>query len=105
MRQRVIEHSLRVVALYYTNIRLQRLAELEQITVDELEDRIIDLVFNEGFYAKINRPKGIITFKRKQKVAEVADEFSGNVMQLCQLVDQAHSLIEKERMGMSRSKT
>jgi hypothetical protein len=104
MRRRVIEHSLRVVAMYYTNIRLQRLAELEQITVDELEDRIIDLVFNEGFYAKIDRPKGIITFKRKQKVAEVADDFSGNIMKLCRLVDQAHSLIEKERQCIHRVK-
>jgi hypothetical protein len=104
MRQRVIEHSLRVVALYYTNIRLQRLAELEQITVDELEDRIVDLVFNEGFYAKIDRPKGIITFKRKLKVPEVADEFSGNVMKLCRLVDQAHMLVEKERMCVHRPK-
>jgi hypothetical protein len=104
MRQRVIEHSLRVVAMYYTNIRLARLAELEQITVNELEDRIVDLVFNEGFYAKIDRPKGIITFKRKQKVAEVADEFSSNIMKLCKLVDQAHSLIEKERQCIHRQK-
>jgi hypothetical protein len=102
MRQRVIEHSLRVVAAYYTKIRLQRLAELEQISVDELEQRIIDLVFNEGFYARIDRPRGIITFKRKQQVGEVADEFSDTVMRLCKLVDQAHSLIEKERQRIQR---
>jgi hypothetical protein len=102
MRQRVIEHSLRVVATYYNKIRLQRLAALEQISVDELEERIIDLVFNEGFYAKIDRPRGIITFKRKQQVGEVADEFSETVMKLCKLVDQAHSLIEKERQRIHR---
>ena len=102
MRRRVIEHSLRVVAMYYTHIRLARLAELEQITPDELEERIIDMVFNEDFYARIDRPKGIITFKKQQKVAEVADEFSDNIMQLCRLVDQAHSLIEKERQCIHR---
>ncbi|OHT17488.1 PCI domain containing protein [Tritrichomonas foetus] len=104
MRRRVIEHGLRVVSMFYTNIRLQRLAELLQLTVDELEERIIDLVFNEAFYAKINRPKGIITFKKQQKVSEVADEFSSNIMKLCKLVDQAHSLIEKEKQCIHRVK-
>jgi len=104
MRRRTIEHGLRVVAGYYTQIRLQRLADLEQITVDELEQRIIDLVFAEDFYAKIDRPKGIVIFKRQQKVSEVADEFSANIMKLCKLVDQAHSLIEKERQRVYRPK-
>lgn len=104
MRRRVIEHGLRVVSIFYTNIRLQRLAELLQLTVDELEERIIDLVFNEAFYAKINRPKGIITFKKQQKVSEVADEFSANIMKLCKLVDQAHSLIDKEKQNIHRTK-
>ena len=104
MRRRVIEHGLRVVSMFYTNIRLSRLAELLQLSVDELEERIIDLVFNEDFYAKINRPKGIITFKKQQKVSEVADEFSSNIMKLCKLVDQAHSLIEKERQCIHREK-
>ncbi|KAK8894457.1 26S proteasome non-ATPase regulatory subunit 12 [Tritrichomonas musculus] len=104
MRRRVIEHGLRVVSMFYTNIRLKRLAELLQLTEDELEERVIDLVFNEAFYAKIDRPKGIITFKKQQKVSEVADEFSSNIMKLCKLVDQAHSLIEKERQEIHRSK-
>ncbi|KAH0792788.1 26S proteasome non-ATPase regulatory subunit 12 [Histomonas meleagridis] len=104
MRRRVIEHGLRVIAMYYTNIRLVRLAELLQLTVDELEDRIIDLVFNEDFYAKVNRPKGVITFKKQQKTSELADEFSENIMKLCRLVDQAHSLIEKERQFIHRAK-
>ena len=104
MRRRVIEHGLRVVSTFYTNIRLQRLAELLQLTVDELEERIIDLVFNEAFYAKIDRPKGIITFKKQQKVSEVADEFSANIMRLCKYVDQAHSLIEKEKQKVHRAK-
>jgi hypothetical protein len=103
MRKRVIEHSLRVVASYYTRIRLQRLAELEQITLDELESRIIDLVFNDEFYAKIDRPKGVITFQRKQKEAEVGDEFSSNLVKLCRLVDHTHALIEKELQGISRN--
>lgn len=104
MRRRVIEHGLRVVSIFYTNISLQRLAQLLQITVDELEERIIDLVFNEDFYAKINRPKGVITFKKQQKVSEVADEFSADIMKLCKLVDQAHSLIEKEKQNIHREK-
>lgn len=104
MRCRVIEHGLHVIAMYYTEIRLVRLAQLLQLSVDELEKRIIDLVFNEDFYAKINRPKGIITFKRQQKVSEVADEFSDDIMKLCRLVDQAHSLIEKEHQFIHQSK-
>ncbi|OHT02088.1 PCI domain containing protein [Tritrichomonas foetus] len=104
MRRRVIEHGLRVVSHFYTNIRLQRLAELLQLSVDELEERIIDLVFNEDFYSKINRPKGIVTFKKQQKVSEVADEFSADIMKLCKLVDQAHSLIEKEKQNIQRVK-
>lgn len=104
MRRRVIEHGLRVVSTFYTNIRLRRLAELLQLSDDELEERIIDLVFNEEFYAKIDRPKGIITFKKQQKVSEVADDFSANIMQLCKLIDQAHSLIEKEKQKIHRAK-
>jgi hypothetical protein len=102
MRTRVIEHSLRVIASYYTRIRLARLAALEQISVDELEKRIIDLVFDEGFYAKIDRPRGIIAFKRRQKEAEVGDEFAANIMKLCRLVDQTHVLIQRDVQGIDR---
>ena len=97
MRKRVIEHGLRTISQNYTRIYLERLAELLQLTVDELEERIIDLVFAEEFYARIDRPAGIVTFKKQKKVSEVADEFSMNIAQVCKLVDKANSLIEKER--------
>jgi len=104
MRKRVIEHGLRIASMYYTKIRIERLAELVQLSVEELEERIIDLVFSEQFYARIDRPKGIVTFKKQKKVSEVADEFSQNISKLCRLVDHAHSLIEKERQCIHRVK-
>lgn len=104
LRRRVIEHGLRVIAKFYTNIRLGRLAELLHLEINELEERIIDLVFNEDFYAKIDRPKGIVTFKKQQKVSEVADSFSEDIMTICRLVDHAHSLIEKEKQCIHRLK-
>lgn len=102
MKKRVIEHGLRTISMYYTRIRLERLAELLKISVDELEQHIIDLVFAEEFYARIDRPAGIVTFKKQKKVSEVADEFSDNIAQVCKLVDKANSLIEKERQFHSK---
>lgn len=104
MRRRVIEHGLRTISKYYSRIRLERLAQLLVLSVDELEQRIIDLVFSENFYARIDRPKGIVTFKKQKKVSEVADEFSENIAKVCKLVDKANSLIEKERQCIHRTK-
>lgn len=104
MRKRVIEHGLRTISKYYTRIRLERLAQLLVLTVDELEQRIIDLVFADNFYARIDRPKGIVTFKKQKKVSEVADEFSDNIAKVCKLVDKANSLIEKERQCFNTAK-
>ena len=104
IRKRVIEHGLRITSMYYTKIKIERLAQLVQLNVEELEERIIDLVFSEQFYARIDRPKGVVTFKKQKKVSEVADEFSKNISILCKLVDHAHSLIEKERQCIHRAK-
>lgn len=104
MRIRVVEHGLRIISGFYSRISLQKLAKLLAIGVDELEQRIIDLVFNEKFYARIDRPNKIVTFKVQKKVSEVADEFSRNVAEVCKLVDHAHYLIEKEKLSYQKVK-
>lgn len=74
--------NIRVMSKYYTYISIKRLAELLELTEDvisnlllmdvyfidvlilqQVEDSLSALVVSKTVYAKIDRPKGIVTFK------------------------------------------
>lgn len=98
LRKRVIEHNVRVVAKYYTRIRTERLTQLLDLTEDETEKYISELVTSKTVYAKINRPQGVVSFAKPRDADDTLNEWSFNMKSLLGLLERVDHLITKEEM-------
>lgn len=95
---RVIEHNLQVIGGYYARITLQRLAQMLDLTPDEAEKHLSDLVVGGSLAAKIDRPAGIIRFSKRAGASEALNGWSGNIGRLLVLVEKTCQQIQKESM-------
>ena len=57
-RNRVVEHNIRVIALYYTRLTLKRMAELLALSENETEDFLSSMVVKGAVEAKTDRLEG-----------------------------------------------
>ncbi|KAF8330428.1 PCI-domain-containing protein [Cantharellus anzutake] len=94
LHSRVIEHNIRVIAQYYTRIRLPRLTALLDLTPRETEETLSRLVVSGSVYAQIDRPAGIVSFRGRKSAEDVMNEWSNDVQKLM-------TLVEKSWMGMN----
>lgn len=98
LRKRVIEHNVRVVAKYYTRIQMVRLTQLLDLTEDETEKYISQLVTSKTVYAKIDRPAHIVSFAQPRDADDILNEWSSNMRSLLGLLERVDHLITKEEM-------
>ena len=98
LRKRVIEHNVRVVAKYYTRIQMKRLTELLDLTEDETEKYISELVTSKTVYAKIDRPARIVSFAKPRDADDILNEWSSEMKSLLGLLERIDHLITKEEM-------
>ena len=98
LRKRVIEHNVRVIAKYYTRIQMSRLTQLLDLTEDETEKYISELVTAKTVYAKIDRPARIVNFAKPRDADDVLNGWSGNMKSLLGLLERIDHLITKEEM-------
>ena len=96
LRKRVIEHNVRVIAKYYTRIQFARLTQLLDLSEDETEQYISNLVTSKTIYAKIDRPAKLVSFKKPADADDVLNEWSGNMKSLLGLLERIDHLITKE---------
>jgi len=105
LHKRVIEHNIRIISKYYTRIHLSRLAALLDLNVAESEETLSSLVVSGTIYARIDRPAGIVSFKKLRSEREMLNTWSHDVGQLLDLVDTVGHLINKEEMVHRIAKT
>ena len=98
LRHRVIEHNVRVVAKYYTRITFPRLTELLDLSEEETEKYISDLVTKKTVFARIDRPARLVDFQDRRGADEVLDEWSGSMKGLLGLLERVGHLIQREEM-------
>jgi len=95
---RIIEHNIRVVAKYYNHIRTARLSQLLCLDISETEKHLSRLVVGGTVFAKIDRPHGIIAFKKVEQPSDVLNSWSSDIEQLLGLVENTCHLIHRENM-------
>ncbi|MCJ1479990.1 hypothetical protein MMC06_000144 [Schaereria dolodes] len=98
LRKRVIEHNVRVIAKYYTRIKMPRLTQLLDLDEEETESYISQLVTAKTVYAKIDRPARVVSFAKTRDADEVLNEWSGSMKSLLGLLERIDHLITKEEM-------
>eukprot|EP01133_Synstelium_polycarpum_P012974 gene12974-15249_t len=98
LRKRVVEHNIRVVSTYYKRISTKRLAELLDLSLDESERFISDLVSNKTIFCRIDRPAGIAQFIEPKDSATVLNGWASDISSLLDLVEKTNHLIQREFM-------
>jgi len=104
LRSRIIEHNVRIVSKYYTQMTFARFCELLSTTEEEAEAVLSRLVVQETIHARIDRPAGCISFRKATSSVETLNEWSASVNKLMALVDTTIHDINKEEM-IARIKT
>ncbi|TGZ67496.1 hypothetical protein CRM22_004765 [Opisthorchis felineus] len=98
LHSRLIERNIRVIAGYYTKLRLQRLAQLLDLDIEQAEKYLSELVVGKTITAKIDRLQGIVHFTVPKTPTEILNDWSYNTKCLMTLINQATHLINKERV-------
>ena len=86
--------NIRVVAEYYSRIRMNRLTALLDLSPQQTEETLSRLVVSGTVWARIDRPAGIINFRNKKSPEDVMNEWSSDMQRLL-------GLVEKTWMGMN----
>ncbi|QRW11889.1 26S proteasome non-ATPase regulatory subunit 12 [Ceratobasidium sp. AG-Ba] len=94
LHMRVIEHNIRVVSVYYTRITLARLTSLLDLPPAQTEETLCKLVVDGSVWARIDRPKGIINFRKPRTADDVLNAWSADVSKMM-------GLVEKSSMGIN----
>jgi len=98
LKKRVVEHNIRVIEAYYRRIRMSRLSQLLDLSEEASEKFISDLVVSKSIFAKIDRPTGIVSFRKRKDANEFLNEWSVNVNDLLDLLEKTCHLVHRENM-------
>jgi 26S proteasome regulatory subunit N5 len=90
------QQNVRVIAGYYTAITSARLSELLDLPQEEAEKALADLVVSKLVYAKINRPKGVVSFTKPKDPNEHLNDWSTNISNLLDLMERTTHLISRD---------
>lgn len=96
LKNRVIEHNIRVISTYYSRISVPRLQQLLDLSETETESQLSALVSNKSVYARINRPEQLVVFKKTKKSEEVLKEWSADFGKLIGEIEKVRQQIQKE---------
>ncbi|KAJ2616713.1 proteasome regulatory particle subunit [Coemansia sp. RSA 1365] len=98
LRDRVIEHNVRVIAKYYSRANITRLNELLDLDADDVEAFLSKAVVAGTIYARIDRPSGVVNFSKPRDGEEQLNGWASDVGKLLSLVEKTTHLISKEEI-------
>jgi len=105
LHTRVIEHNIRVVAMYYTRITLVRLTSLLDLTVKQTEEVLARLVVSGTIWARVDRPAGVVNFRSKKTAEDVMNEWSSDMQKLLGLVEKTWMGVNAAQAAQTRVKS
>jgi 26S proteasome regulatory subunit N5 len=98
LKDRVVEHNIRIMAKYYTKVTLTRMAQLLDLKTDEVEEVLCNMVVAGTVRGKTDRPAGIVSFQESKDPSELLNDWSHNLNSLMSLIARTTHLINKEEM-------
>lgn len=98
LKNRVVEHNIRMMAKYYTRIHLKRMAELLDLSVKESEEFLCQLVVSGTVTARMDRLEGVVNFGTNPEHSQLLNTWSDSLHHLMALVNKTTHLINKEEM-------
>ncbi|KAF2368443.1 Proteasome component (PCI) domain [Trinorchestia longiramus] len=98
LRNRVVEHNIRMMAKYYTRIKLARMAELLDLAPKECEEFLCQLVVSGTIIARTDRLEGVVSFGTPPEHSKRLNDWADSLHTLMALVNRTTHLINKEQM-------
>jgi 26S proteasome regulatory subunit N5 len=83
------------VAKYFTRIRMDRLTTFLDLSEEDSEKYLSEMVTSGAIYARIDRPAKLINFQKPKDANEVLNEWGGNIHELLGLCEKLGHLITK----------
>lgn len=80
--------------MYYTRITLPRLTSLLDLPAKETEEVLCRLVVSGSVFARVDRPAGVVTFRKKETAEDILNDWASDTGKLM-------SLVEKSWMDMN----
>ena len=97
LQKRIVQFNLvKVLSVFYSRIRLSKLAHIVGLSTDQAEIEITELVSNKALQVKVDRPAGIVCFHPRMNPQARLDVWGGNINQALDLVESTSNLIQKE---------
>jgi len=96
LEKRVVEHNIRIIAVYYRRISLERMAQHINQSRDDTELAVSELVNAKMIYAKIDRPSGIISFRAPQNAMDLMESWATGIKSLLTKMDSVAQLTHRE---------
>lgn len=98
MHARITEHNIQAIASYYSRVTMGRLAQLLALPVADMEKQLCEMVSKKQVYARIDRPKGVVSFSAPKSPNELLNDWSADISSLLNLLEGSCHLIHKENM-------
>ncbi|KAE9420339.1 hypothetical protein Angca_004933, partial [Angiostrongylus cantonensis] len=99
LHMRVGEHNMRVISKYYTQITFDRLSELLDFPLNDMESFLCNLIVTGAVCdAKIHRPSRVVNLRARKANMEQLDQWANNVKKLTETLNKVSHLILKEQM-------
>lgn len=100
MRDRVVEHNLRVISHCFSHMSLVRLAQLLELNEIESEAQLCRLAPTMLSAMRIDRVAGTVAFKRPRSPADVLNDWATATDSLLALLVRSSHAISKEEMAL-----
>jgi 26S proteasome regulatory subunit N5 len=104
LRLRVVEHNIYTISSFYDRITMRRLSQILELTEDEAEQHLCDMVSDRGLAVKIDRASGTIRFGGPRQKSAVLNQWSGNINKLLQTLESTCEMISKEQQQFAAMK-
>ena len=97
-RKYLIQHNLGIFQKYFSQVRMERISQMIDINLDEVEQELADMCIQKHIFAKINRINFTVNFKTKQDNTDKLNEMNFDLGKMLDIVEDTCHLIHKENL-------
>lgn len=93
----LVQHNIRVVAKYYSELTIQRLSELTNAEKSYCEEELCVLNNNKVISCRVDRISDLIDFKEIEHENNLLQNWNSSINSILDMVDITSNLINRER--------
>jgi DNA-binding protein Fis len=97
-RKYLIQHNLGIFQKYFSQVKMERISQMIDINLEEVEQELADMCIQKHIFAKINRINFTVNFKPRQDNADKLNEMNFDLGKMLDIVEDTCHLIHKENL-------